>query len=520
MARGRGPGLTARPAGPTARVLLVVTGVLALVVRLGPVIAAGALRGAMSYDEGVHLQVAQRLLAGQLPYRDVLFVHPPGVVLAQVPIAWLGRLVGEPDALAVSRCLVAVIGALTAVLVARLLLPRGLLAAGAGGLVAALFSPAVASERVALLEPALSLGLVVALSALAALGRPGALVLRGPGAASPGRPAPAGAAGLSRRALGVGGLALGLAAAVKVWAVIDVVLVVAIVTLRHGRSAAWRWLAWSAVALVVVAGPFAVLAPGAMWRDVVTAQLHRPRQTGFSGAQIGGLVALVAAAVLVLVAWRRTRLRSWRRIPALPDPAWWLVIGVVHAAALLAAPSHYLHYNAFLTVPAALCLGAGMAWAAGRVTGRTSAVGLGAVLAGLVATLVLMLPAVTPGARVSMTVLDREATGCVWVRDVQFLMVADLSGRQIEQGCPGQPDLFGLTMATDSAPDPAAALASLDVRVAGQLAASGAAFLRASEPLVDLGPVARAYLLGHFTPGPTTGSVQVWRRSFPLGPRS
>jgi hypothetical protein len=512
MARGRGPGLTARPPVPAARLLLVATGVLALAVRLGPVIAAGALRGAMSYDEGVHLQVAQRLLAGRLTYRDVLFVHPPGVVLAQVPIAWLGGLVGEPDALAVSRCLVGVIGAVTAVLVARLLLPRGLLAAAAGGVVAALFSPAVASERVALLEPALSLGLVVALSAVAALARPGAAALD--------RPAPGGVVRASRRALAVGGIALGLATSVKVWALIDVVLVVALVALRHGRSAAWRWLAWSAVAFVVVAGPFAALAPSAMWHDVVSAQLHRPRQTGVSGAQIVGLMALVAVAALVLVTWRRTRFRSWSRIPALPDPAWWLVIGLVHAAALLAAPSHYLHYNAFLTVPVALCLGAGVGWAAGRAGRRASALGLGGVLVALVVTLVLMLPAVTPGARVSRALLDRAATGCVWVRDVQFLMVADLSRRQIEQGCPGQPDLFGLMMATDSDPDPAAALASLDTVVAGQLAASGTAFLRASNPLVDLGPVSRRYLLGHFAPGPTTGSIQVWRRSVPRGPSS
>ena len=109
MARGRGGGLTRSPA---ARALLVATGLLAFAVRIGPVVVEGLLRGAMSYDEGVHFQVAQRLLAGQVTYRDVLFVHPPGVVLAQVPIVWLGQFIGEPDALAVSRCLAAAIGAL------------------------------------------------------------------------------------------------------------------------------------------------------------------------------------------------------------------------------------------------------------------------------------------------------------------------------------------------------------------------------------------------------------------------
>jgi alpha-1,2-mannosyltransferase len=528
MARGRGRGLTPPSA---ARVLLVATGVLAFVVRIGPVVAAGMLRGAMSYDEGVHLQVAQRLLAGQVTYRDVLFVHPPGVVLAQVPIAWLAQLVGEPSALAVSRCLAAGIGALTAVLVARLLLPRGLLAAGIGGAVAALFGPAVAADRVALLEGALSLGLVVALSALAGVGRP---VRTPPAGEVPVIPT---ASDRSRRALVVGGAALGIAAAVKVWAALDVVLLVAIVALRHGRSAALRWAAGSVVAAVVVVGPFALLAPGSMWRDVVAAQLHRPRPPGES---LDALVARVAAlqpiaglggrwpAVLVigvaallavglLAVLGRIALRSRTPVTRWPDPVWWLVIGAAHLAALLVAPSHYLHYDSFLTVPLALVLGAGAGRGARRVVGRAAAVRLGAVLAVLVVLLASTLPALSPGAAVSTAVLDREAHGCVWVREVQFLMVADLSRQQIERGCPGQPDLFGLTMATYAAPDPAAALAALDNELAHQLAHSDVAFLRATEPTRDLGPVARRYLARHFVAGPTTGSVQVWRRTDPVG---
>ena len=117
----------------------------------------------------------------------------------------------------------------------------------------------------------------------------------------------------------------------------------------------------------------------------------------------------------------------------------------------------------------------------------------------------------------SATVLAREARGCVWVREVQFLIVANLSRQQIERGCPGQPDLFGLTMATYSEPDPTAALAALDRTLAQQLARSDVAFLLAEDPRRDLGPVARWYLARHFVVGPTTGSVQVWRRIDPVG---
>lgn len=519
MARGRGGRLTRSSA---ARVLLVATGVLAFVVRIGPVVVAGMLRGAMSYDEGVHLQVAQRLLAGHVTYRDVLFVHPPGIVLAQVPIAWLGQLVGEPSALAVSRCLAAGIGALTAVLVARLLLPRGLLAAGIGGAVAALFGPAVAADRVALLEGALSLGLVVALSALAAVERrgPAQPVSEAPALATVAvAPTPAVTSTLSarsRRALVVGGAAIGLAAAVKVWALVDVLLLVAIVAVRYGRSAAWRWAAGCAAALVVVVGPFALLAPASMWHDVVVAQLHRPRPGGASlDAIVVGVMALVAGGLLVALV---RLLRRFRTSPhRWPEPVWWLVIGTAHFAALVVAPSHYLHYDAFVTVPLALVLGAVAGWGARRIVGRAAGIRLGAGIAAVLVTLVWTLPALSPGAAVSATVLDREAHGCVWVREVQFLIVADLSRRQIERGCPGQPDLFGLTMATYAEPDPAAALAALDRELAQQLAVSDVAFLRADDPRQDLGPVARRYLARHFVAGPTTGSVQAWRRTDPVG---
>jgi len=491
MARGRRGGLTPASA---ARVLLVATGLLAFVVRIGPVVQAGLLRGAMSYDEGVHLQVAQRLLAGQVTYRDVLFVHPPGVVLAQVPIAWLGQLVGEPSALAVSRCLAMGMGAATAVLVARLLLPRGLAAAGVGGAVAAMFGPAVAADRVALLEGALSLGLVLALTALAALGRTSPLSER------------------SRRALVLGGVAIGLAASVKVWALLDVGLLVAIVALRHGRSAAWRWAAGSAAALVVVVGPFALLAPGSMWHDVVAAQLHRPRALGgLLRTLVIGVVAAVVVGLLVALARRvRTPPSAWS------DAVWWLVIGAVHLVALLVAPSHYIHYDAFLMVPLALCLGAAVGPRARQVVGRASVVRRGALAAAVLVTLVATLPPLTPGAAVSAKVLADEAQGCVWVREVQFLIVADLSRQQIERGCAGQPDLFGLTMATYAEPDPAAARAALDSELARQLAQSDVAFLRVTEPRRDLGPVARRYLRRHFVAGPTTGSVQVWHRTDPV----
>ena len=35
----------------------------------------------MDYDEGVYSSAAPLLLRGDLPYRDFIFVHPPGSLL-------------------------------------------------------------------------------------------------------------------------------------------------------------------------------------------------------------------------------------------------------------------------------------------------------------------------------------------------------------------------------------------------------------------------------------------------------
>ncbi|WP_448059276.1 hypothetical protein [Cellulomonas hominis] len=509
--------------------LLAAVALVALAVRLVPVLASGGLRGPMSYDEGVHLAVAERLLAGDLLYRDVLFVHPPGVLLAQVPFALLGRLVGEPTALAAARCAVALMGALVAVGIARLLLRRGLVAAGAGGLLYALFAPAVATERIVMLEPALALALVVALSAVDALGP-------GPGSAGPDDPPDPGARRRTRWLLVLGGGALGLALGVKLWAVIDVALLGVLVVVRYRGWAARTWLLAGLAATAAVVVPFAVAEPRAMWSAVVTAQVHRPRDPAagwtvavadrvremdplswVNGGWPAWLVVLLAVAVLagaLVVVVRRVLLRSGPHPARWPDPAWWALLGLAHLGALVVAPTYYLHYGAFLAVPGALLVGlaAGEVWRwARRSAVRRRLAVLGAVAA--VATLVVALPSPPAGARVDHDLLAAEAgRGCVWTRVVEYLIVADVYADQVEAGCPGQPDLYGLQMSAYSAPAPDVATVALDERVVRELQGSQVAFLSAREPFEDLGPLTRSYLARTFVPGPTTGQIQVWRR--------
>lgn len=58
-----------------------------------------------TYDDGVHFAVALNLLHGQIPYRDVLFLHPPGIALATSPFAAVAPLTGDARAFVLARYL-------------------------------------------------------------------------------------------------------------------------------------------------------------------------------------------------------------------------------------------------------------------------------------------------------------------------------------------------------------------------------------------------------------------------------
>src|SRR4051812_37861771 len=125
---------------------------LAFAVRLSAVLRGGGLFGRIGYDGSVYYASASALTRGLLPYRDFLLLHPPGIALALLPFAALGRLVGDADAFALARLAWFGLGALSAGLVFTLLRPRGLGAALVGALGYAVFVPAVTSEHTTSLE--------------------------------------------------------------------------------------------------------------------------------------------------------------------------------------------------------------------------------------------------------------------------------------------------------------------------------------------------------------------------------
>ncbi len=141
-----GPG---RGAPPARALLLVVAGaaVLAAGVRAVVLSHSGGLSGLLGYDQGVYFSAAEALVWGRLPYRDFLFLHPPGVVVALAPLGVLARLTHDSWGIEVARVTAVLLGAANAGLVALAARRAGPVAAATAGAFYAVWRPVAVTRR-------------------------------------------------------------------------------------------------------------------------------------------------------------------------------------------------------------------------------------------------------------------------------------------------------------------------------------------------------------------------------------
>src|SRR5258707_6777574 len=234
---------------PAGRVIGVTT-LFALALRGYQLTRPGHLLGVGDYDDGRDFGSAVRLIQGVLPYRDFVIVQPPGITLLMTPAALLSRVTGTVGAIAAGRILTALAGASAVLLAGLLVRHRGVLATLLTCGIIAIYPGSVQAAHTVLLEPWLTVFCLV--GALA--------VFEGDRLAS-------------GRRLAWGGVALGFAGAIKVWAIIPVA-VIAVLCLPRVRNAG-RLLAGVAVGFLVPVLPFAVVAPGRFYDSAVGAQLGR-----------------------------------------------------------------------------------------------------------------------------------------------------------------------------------------------------------------------------------------------------
>jgi hypothetical protein len=431
-----------RPRGPAAivsrvpRWFPVVLFATAFLVRLAPVLRGGGVRGLLGYDDGVYFGAADALWSGRLPYRDFLLLHPPGILLVLAPFAGLAHAVGDPTGFAAARMMFMAVGAVNAVLAYRVAARLSTAAGVAAGLLYAVWEPAMYAERTTLLEPLVNLGLLAALLNLGDVTR------------------------ASKRQLRVAGVVLGAALAVKLWAVVPLLVLAVWVCRRRGFRDAGVFAASAAASASAVCLPFFLAAPGAMFRMVVIDQLGRPNNGVFTLARLADAagigtaretITVLAAVALLAVA----TVAATIVLRAAPTARVWVALLAAQGTLLLTAPSYYRHYGTYLAPALALIVGAAIA--VGVRTAVAYAPRLQPALALIAVVAFLALASAgqrhTSGRPVPTGRIDAALSSahCVTADSSAVLAVTNVLTRDLRRGCPVAIDFTGATY--DRSPD-------------------------------------------------------------------
>ena len=263
----------------------------------------------LDYDEGVYYSTVALWTRGVWPYRDTVFVHPPGLLYALFPLGWL-----PPDSgWMVARLAMTAVGALNIYLMGRL--TGRVLGARAGYLAAlcyAIYPEAASSERRILLEPLLN---TCALALLSTSGW---------------------------KAAWWGGCAL----CVKAWGALW--LFSSLPRLRG-------WAVLGGVIGVVLCLPLVLVSPQGFYTDVFWFQAHRPSHgldTPFQRLWDIFDPRHLAITLLALLGYARSRQR-WEPVALQLSASWVLLIGAFYLA-----PGHFFHYRTQLAIPECFWAGA------------------------------------------------------------------------------------------------------------------------------------------------------------------
>jgi alpha-1,2-mannosyltransferase len=332
------------PRTPVSVAITVAT-VLALGLRTYQILRPGVLLGVAFYDDGVYFASALRLVDGVLPYRDFLFAQPPGITLLLTPVALLAKGIGTARGMAVAKILTLLASTACVVLGGLLVRHRGLLAVIVTSGLLAVYPASVTTSRTIFLEPWLAMFCLA-----------GALAVFDRDQLADGR------------RLLAGGVIFGFAGAIESWAIIPVLVMVALALPRPRKAAIY--VGGVAAGFLVPALPFAALDPRRFYEGVVTSELVRYQQTwvpvwtrlqemtGLNYLTHPGHLTL-ALASLVLVAFVAATMAGASLITRrLPPPLEWF--GVCTAAlvvvAFMSIPGFFFHFPAFLAPFLALAI--------------------------------------------------------------------------------------------------------------------------------------------------------------------
>ncbi|MBO0819022.1 MAG: phospholipid carrier-dependent glycosyltransferase, partial [Actinobacteria bacterium] len=319
---------------PAVRAAIIGTGLIGLVLRVWILLRPG-LMSVTQYDDGPYFGSAVRLVHSVLPYRDYAFVQPPGITLLMSPAALESYLGGTAWALVMGRILTVLAGAAAVVLTGFLVRHRGALAVWLTAGLLAIYPAAAQSSHTVLLEPWLLLFCLAGAVAVFDRDRMTA----------------------STRRLAWGGVAFGFAGAIKVWAIVPVIVLAALCLPRLKRAAVFAGGVAAGFLIPVV--PFALNSPGRFVDDVVVAQLARIGAGLPAWMRLNSMIGtptsltsgtVISLAIIVLVFVVVAQLAAWwvtRRPPAPLD--WFALASAAVIVPMFLWPPYYSsHYATFL----------------------------------------------------------------------------------------------------------------------------------------------------------------------------
>lgn len=458
--------------------ILTVVAIAALLLRLGPALATGGLRGRRNYDDGVHFAAAQELLAGNAPYVDFTFLHPPGVIVFGLPFAAAGQWWGDDVGLALARVAIAVVGAANAMMIANLLSDRGAAAALVGGGMYAVWPIPADTEDSFSLVPLLTAGLLLALT-----------LLRNP---------------TSRRRVFAAGVVLGLTCSFKLWPALLIAVVLLFLAVT-ARPRAPHFILGAALGAAVWALPVLLVGRGRAVEQILLTQASRPRSTplverlvSYGPPGIGRLVpdhlqaVLVASTIMALVV-----------AGLVGGAALWAAIALVAVLeVVLLAPSFYDHYLAYTAPGICLLLGTALAPLFQRSHAVGAPIAVGCAALGLVFTLSTIRDGQVGGPLDVGALADEHS--CIWSNDPALLITIDVRSEQVDR-CPSLVDGFGTALLLGA--DEANRVALEHLRES-----DAALVLPDAISSFPTSPMLRGYLKRHFFRVSDVGPAQAWVR--------
>src|SRR5215471_2962003 len=338
-----------RPAWLTpVNVAIIITTLVAFAVRFYyQYTRPGFLLGVTEYDDGPYFGSAVRLVHGSMPYRQFVFVQPPGITLLMSPAALLSYWTGTGWGLAIGRILTLLAGTAGVTLAGLLVRHRGLLAVLVTCGITAVYSDAVAAAHTVLVEPWLVLFCLA--GALAVFDRDRITT--------------------STKRLAWGGVLFGFAGAVEAWAIVPVIVLAALCLPRLKRAAIYA--GGVAAGFLIPVLPFALAGPRQFYHSLITAQVgyraHAARvgvlsrlrdMIGFpfslSWSRTTLLLAVLALVIFVIVAQAAAVAVTHRPPPTLD---WFATVSAVLIVAMfLWPPQFHYHFAQFLAPFMALAL--------------------------------------------------------------------------------------------------------------------------------------------------------------------